>query len=1222
MITKGIIKTLDYNGNTCTVHMPLFETPGNDPIIETATISNTPGSYNGYKVGDVVWVAFEDGSMDSPVVIGKLYLGAEAEKADPRGVLNVENSSVAKTATMPADTKLSAELDSNVPNTTVPFSSLSSLANNLNTLNTTVAQNDRDYGNRFKQVISNADGLRSTLEQTADNIRAEVVHKKQDGTQEGLGWDLNNTEWTITAKDTINGADKSLEIFKVEREGVSISGDLRLNGYPKETIIRYAYGSRDSYPDLYTNISAKTINNKADGVEGWTTSELSWSDTKYIWQWTQIIGYQYNKADTNWTTTYQDKVICVGGGSATSYWLKLSTPIHTGHNQNAPIIITAYKKHGDKVEEIDDTTYLRYKWDLEDAEYGQWSPKELKIETNYQEADLIIQATHDKEINPPVIYEEETITYSPLNTPTIDLSNDSASLPYNEDNKIGDEVVSSTASVYLNGKDISNNFNFNWSNNTISSTISVSEAGEYIVVATLKENNDVGVAIPDGGLKKVFSVSKVLKGDQGIQGLTGRKVLSTVKYYMLSDNIPSAPNSSTIVYDSGNNVNEWYKSPISWPADYDANTWSYYETVRTTYEESDGTETIEWSDPVKNSMLTVDFINALGITAQAISIPGKFKASNLEEDSPVEIAGFNVSENGIYSDNFYTNYETAGSSNSGVYVGTDGIRLGDKFYVDTSGTVVATSLKISDTQSVSDAISTAAGAAQSAAEAKAGQLARTAQTAAETNAANAVDTKFGIQAYTDKDGNGKILADNLAVRSAQIDDLVTDQLAVLTTDSEENKQPILLVNATVDDNGEITRTDGNVQIGGFAVHSSNLNNITDDGYVSIGTNGIVLGKSENSEEPPFMVKTDGELTATKGTFNGSITASGSALQDNKLFSMSMEEDSEATFDKISARGSISTTSDINSLGGYFFGTDNSCGFKLVGASTTTQEVELKISTIAPTLTETTNSRYCYYAIIIHLVKKGTTTRVNAAKDIQVTYTGATWSNDLTTVTIPGKTITIKAGSSSYTDGKTVANMSNFSDLKFELMHTYDLGTRAVVGGGGLSGLKMPTGTPSPAPYIKTPSNLTFTQNVISNANNIELNCNTFKMNGSISMTGDVTTDKSVKFKVGSDYYEPVIRLKENNSPNCFFSMSKEFTNLSQNKWVEFDIPTILQGKVIAVVASGKYPKTYTKNNGDVKENSPSGNYSFFVDWSTTKIWVFNTVAADSGTLCILIAAKI
>jgi len=54
MVTKGIIKTLDLTGNTCTVRLPLFETAGNDHIIGTATISNTPGSYNGYKEGDVV----------------------------------------------------------------------------------------------------------------------------------------------------------------------------------------------------------------------------------------------------------------------------------------------------------------------------------------------------------------------------------------------------------------------------------------------------------------------------------------------------------------------------------------------------------------------------------------------------------------------------------------------------------------------------------------------------------------------------------------------------------------------------------------------------------------------------------------------------------------------------------------------------------------------------------------------------------------------------------------------------------------------------------------------------------------------------------------------------------------------------------------------------------------------------------------------------------------
>lgn len=185
MVTKGIIKSIDLLGNTCTVHIPFFETAGNDPIIETATVSNTPGSYNGYKVGDAVYVAFEDGNMSTPVVIGKLYLGTEKEKADPRGVSNVEESSAAKKATLPADSKLTAEIDSNVPNTTVPYSSLSSIANGLNTLNTNVGQMDRDYGNRFKQVISNADGLKSELEQTAERMVAKVSGYEQKKDADG-----------------------------------------------------------------------------------------------------------------------------------------------------------------------------------------------------------------------------------------------------------------------------------------------------------------------------------------------------------------------------------------------------------------------------------------------------------------------------------------------------------------------------------------------------------------------------------------------------------------------------------------------------------------------------------------------------------------------------------------------------------------------------------------------------------------------------------------------------------------------------------------------------------------------------------------------------------------------------------------------------------------------------------------------------------------------------
>jgi hypothetical protein len=242
VVTKGIIKSIDLNGNTCTVHMPFFETAGNDPIIGTAIISNTPGSYNGYKVGDVVLVAFEDGGMDSPVVMGKLYLGAEAERADPRGTINVESSAVSRSASMPADTKLAAGLDDNVPNTTAPYNSLSSIANELNTLNVDVHQMDRDNGNRFKQVISDIDGTKSELHQTAENMVAKVsgfeYEKYADGelildefgkpkikldatgqpTRIGFGWELKEDKWKVFSHEK--------DILIATKDGLKVIGEI------------------------------------------------------------------------------------------------------------------------------------------------------------------------------------------------------------------------------------------------------------------------------------------------------------------------------------------------------------------------------------------------------------------------------------------------------------------------------------------------------------------------------------------------------------------------------------------------------------------------------------------------------------------------------------------------------------------------------------------------------------------------------------------------------------------------------------------------------------------------------------------------------------------------------------------------------------------------------------------------------------------------------------
>lgn len=361
MVTKGIITSIDFNGNTCQVRIPLFETSGNDPITGTAIVSNTPGSYNGYKVGDVVLVAFEDGKMQNPVIVGKLYLGAAKEKQDPRGTINVETTTASKSASLPADAVLTANVDSNVPNTNTPFGSLASIANNLNSLNTDVNQLDRFTRNQFNSVITDVNDqgeqLRSEIRQTASNIEANVVHKHQDGSQDALGWDLTTDSWQINAQDTVNGEIKDINIVTIDRSGMSIAGDLKLNGYPKNIIVRYAQNDSDAtYPDLYSfkealfpitsidktwyygkyikitdagkekyvliskeNFEQYTITvgttvayNREVNPE-WKTETPARVDGQYIWQWTHTESYSFDENINSWNEKDDDKIVCITG---------------------------------------------------------------------------------------------------------------------------------------------------------------------------------------------------------------------------------------------------------------------------------------------------------------------------------------------------------------------------------------------------------------------------------------------------------------------------------------------------------------------------------------------------------------------------------------------------------------------------------------------------------------------------------------------------------------------------------------------------------------------------------------------------------------------------------------------------------------------------------------------------------------------------------------------
>lgn len=221
MITKGIIQSIDFAGNTCEVRMPLFEHGDNIDVVSTATISNTPGSYNGYKVGDVVYVAFENGITDNAVVIGKLYLGAEKEKADPRGVVNVESSTASKTASLPFDTNLAKQIDTTTPNTQAIYTSLSDVTNNMQKLSTRVDTVNHDLGNQIETIISEVDDqgtkYESELKQTSTNINAKVSRKvnadsaDNDKTDSTFGWNLTADDWVVYSEVDSNSDNWQVE---------------------------------------------------------------------------------------------------------------------------------------------------------------------------------------------------------------------------------------------------------------------------------------------------------------------------------------------------------------------------------------------------------------------------------------------------------------------------------------------------------------------------------------------------------------------------------------------------------------------------------------------------------------------------------------------------------------------------------------------------------------------------------------------------------------------------------------------------------------------------------------------------------------------------------------------------------------------------------------------------------------------------------------------------
>ena len=112
MITEAEIQSIDYASNSCVVRIPFFETLNTaQDVVLPSRFAIQPGIYSGYKVGDVVWVAFEDGQAKNPIIIGKVFKGT-TDEASSGGAISCSSLLVSKVASIPDGTVIQTS-DSN-----------------------------------------------------------------------------------------------------------------------------------------------------------------------------------------------------------------------------------------------------------------------------------------------------------------------------------------------------------------------------------------------------------------------------------------------------------------------------------------------------------------------------------------------------------------------------------------------------------------------------------------------------------------------------------------------------------------------------------------------------------------------------------------------------------------------------------------------------------------------------------------------------------------------------------------------------------------------------------------------------------------------------------------------------------------------------------------------------------------------------------------------------